>query len=147
MAAKRYNQQNFYIYNPVTNEQYSFLCWTTKTRNGFCHTCYCLETDTTSKASYLNRTWESYDYQSVLRKAFSKFPKEMHAEFYEWDSAKVREEHYKAEEQLEKFKQLHDGLTDGQKDALKNVTLQTQQDVDSIMSIMAMANVINELSK
>ena len=71
----------------------------------------------------------------------------MHAEFYEWDSAKVREEHYKAEEQLEKFKQLHDGLTDGQKDALKNVTLQTQQDVDSIMSIMAMANVINELSK
>ena len=64
-----------------------------------------------------------------------------------WDELKVTNDHEKYEAQFAKFKELYSGLTDRQKDAMKNVTLQTEQDVESVMSIMAMANVINKLTE
>jgi hypothetical protein len=82
-----------------------------------------------------------------LHKAWTKLPKKLHEQFKAWDDLKVTHDHEKYEAQFAKFKELYSGLTDGQKDAMKNVTLQTEQDVESVMNIMAMANVINELSK
>lgn len=145
MATKRYNQQAFHI--DTTEGVYSFYCWTTHTRNGFCHTCLCSETEQTTKVSYYNRTWESYGYQTALRKAWAKLPKKLHEQFKAWDDLKVTHDHEKYEKQFARFKELYSGLTVRQKDAMQNVTLQTEQDVESVMSIMAMANVMNELSK
>lgn len=145
MATKRYNQESFHI--ETTEGTYSFYCWTTHTRSGFCHTCWCSNTDQTTKVSYYNRTWESYDYQTALRKAWDKLPKRLQEQMRAWDELKVTHDHEKYEAQFARFKELYSGLTDRQKDAMKNVTLQTEQDVESVMSIMAMANVINELTE
>ena len=92
---KRYNQQNFHIEMP-NGETYSFYCYTTNTRNGFCHTCYCSNNGKNSKVSYYNRTWESYDYQSVLYNAFEKLPKDVMEICKAWDKVKVKEGQEKA---------------------------------------------------
>lgn len=51
-----------------------YVCWTTKTYNGFAHTCKVIDADknielATAKVNYLNRTWESYRYQTVMKRA------------------------------------------------------------------------------
>lgn len=53
---------------------YSFVCNFMKTRNGFKHVCAVYNDATGSKLfetkiCYLNRTWESYEFESVLNKA------------------------------------------------------------------------------
>jgi hypothetical protein len=56
------------------NERISVVCDSAKTRNGFKHVATLLvdgqERDK-AKICYLNRTWESYEYQSVLQKIIS----------------------------------------------------------------------------
>lgn len=53
---------------------YSFVCNWMKTRNGFKHTCSVYNDATgekmfETKICYLNRTWESFEFESVLNKA------------------------------------------------------------------------------
>ena len=75
---KKYNKQ-YFVLNESDNKQTVFYCYTTKTRLGFCHTVVSLNNSifgnkiiTDTKTSYLNRTWESYDYESTLKKACRK---------------------------------------------------------------------------
>lgn len=51
---------------------YTFQCKYNSTRSGFSHTCSLIkegELLIEAKSNYLNRTWESYTYQSVMREA------------------------------------------------------------------------------
>ena len=58
------------------SDKYSVVCESSDTRNGFKHTATLLtngrDTGETVKCNYLNRTWESYEYQSVLYKLIQK---------------------------------------------------------------------------
>lgn len=58
------------------SDKYSVVCESSDTRNGFKHTATLLtngrDTGETVKCNYLNRTWESYTYQSVLYKLIQK---------------------------------------------------------------------------
>ena len=141
MATKRRNQEIFNI--ETTEGVYTFYCYWTSTRQGFCHTCWCSNTDQTSKVSYLNRTWESYSYQTVLHRAWEKLPKKIREQLYAWDDLKVTHDHEKYEKQFALFKELYSGLTDGQKKAMENVTLQSEADVEHTMAVMKLANVLN----
>lgn len=53
----------------VNNREFEFLCHSKSTRNGFAHICR-LYVDgvrfTEAKVNYLNRTWENYEFQSVM---------------------------------------------------------------------------------
>lgn len=57
----------------VGDNVYTFICQFRSTRNGFAHDCELIKNTSShlSKASchYLNRTWESYEYQSVMLQA------------------------------------------------------------------------------
>ena len=58
----------------ITNELQA-VCGSQKTRNGFKHTAALIKNGqeiTNTKISYLNRTWESYKYESVLQKLLEK---------------------------------------------------------------------------
>ena len=75
---KKYNKQYFALSNN-DNNQIVFVCYTTNTKNGFCHTVQTLNNSiygnkiiTDTKSSYLNRTWEAYDYESTLKRACKK---------------------------------------------------------------------------
>lgn len=53
----------------VDGRDFTFYCESHNTRNGFAHTCEVFEDNYKiggAKINYLNRTWESYRYQSAM---------------------------------------------------------------------------------
>ena len=58
----------------IDGKNYTFFCQSRGTRNGFAHDCRMVDADewqTVAKATrhYLNRTWECWDFQSVIEDA------------------------------------------------------------------------------
>lgn len=152
MATKQRNQQTFSAFVPELNDVLYFHCWTTDTRYGFCHSCWCSELEGTSKASttkvsYYNRTWERFDYETVLRRAIEKFPKSIAKELHEQlIERKAKEVHEQCEKQIAAFKQLHAGLTDRQKEVLAQTPpMQSEEDMHRMMGIMGVMNVFNQM--
>ena len=143
MATKRYNQENFYIEMP-DGKTLAFYCWTTSTRNGFCHTVWCSDTDQTTKVSYWNRTWESYGYQTALQKAFDKLPKQYKEACRLWDIAKVNKEHEECEAFIAQFKKVYDQTPAEVKEKLANsdIHLETEEQANGLMALMKMATVL-----
>ena len=81
---KHYNTKIFTA--KVNGEEISFTCYTTYTRAGFCHTAHLMgwKYDTTdSKQTYYNRTWERFEYESVLKRAIDKLPTDVRQQVYD----------------------------------------------------------------
>lgn len=58
----------------INGNEYEFICQFKNTRNGFKHECNLFINDrfeTSATCHYYNRTWESYNYQSVMLRAVS----------------------------------------------------------------------------
>lgn len=57
------------------NKEYEIVCNYEKTRNGFKHVAKlkgpCFNTISETKVCYLNRTWESFEYETVIKKLLS----------------------------------------------------------------------------
>ena len=143
---KHYDTRTFTA--KVNGEEITFSCYTTDTRCGFCHTAHLMGwkydiTDT--KASYYNRTWERFEYESVLKKAIEKLPKEIRQQVYDQIiDGKAAEEEKKAEEQVEAFKKLHDSLSDENKERLANsgIEMHSESDVRGVMGLMALMSIM-----
>ena len=79
---KLYDIQLFLKTDKENNYEVQFTCYTQDTTHGFRHICTLGYSDTTesrlikndivAKVTYLNRTWENYQYQTVLRNAVRK---------------------------------------------------------------------------
>ena len=67
------------------NNEYQIICESQSTRYGFRHVAILLkngyEVDKT-KICYYNRTWESFEYECVIRKLINKYFNEMTAKKY-----------------------------------------------------------------
>ena len=146
MAVKQYDVR--YFSAKVNGEEITFRCYTTDTRCGFCHTAICTTwgIDTTpTKASYYNRTWERFEYETVLKSAINKLPKDLRQPVYDQIiDHKAAEEEQKAEEHFQAFKKLHDSLTPENKERLANsgIEINTEQDAQSVMGLMALMKVM-----
>ena len=133
-----------YFTAKVNGEDITFRCHTTWTRNGFCHTAHYTGWDyniTDSKCPYINRTWERFTYESVLKRAIDKLPESVRQKVYDQIiDHKAAEEEQKAEEQFQAFKSLHESLSDENKERLANsgieVTPKTYSGVMSLMGLM-----------
>lgn len=75
---KHFDTTDFIVENKKNNEFFSCTCYSTNTRNGFCHTCHIGDGITDTKISYYNRTWERYQFESVLASAIEKYNKVCH---------------------------------------------------------------------
>lgn len=98
MATKRYNNKTFIF--TVNGEEVRFYCDTTRTRMGFCHHVFVVgfgKDYEHSRVSYLNRTWESFQYETALLHAVEKFPKKLRAPLRLEIQAVAKNEHEKAE--------------------------------------------------
>lgn len=126
--------------------EYTFSCLTQSTNYGFRHVC-CLDfvsnptsRDIFVKACYYNRTWESFKYETVLRKAIEKMDvdEDTREELKERIINKTeREEAQACEATLKEFKELYNGLSDKNKEALKNTPpLETGGQVKSVINTM-----------
>ena len=146
MAVKQYDVQ--YFTAKVNGEEITFRCHTTDTRVGFCHTAHLMgwkyeATDT--KASYYNRTWERFEYESVLKRAIEKLPTDVRQQVYDQIiDGKAAEEEKKAEEQFEAFKSLHDSLSEENKERLANsgIEMHSESDVKGVMGLMALMSLM-----
>lgn len=81
MRTKRYNEKTYTFM--LGNEAVSFYCDTTHTRNGFCHHVFAWglgAKNEHTRVSYFNRTWERFEYETVLYSAIAKFPKRFQAD-------------------------------------------------------------------
>lgn len=98
MATKRYNSKTFVF--TVNGEEVRFYCDTTYTRIGFCHHVFAVgfgKDYEHSRVSYLNRTWESFQYETALLHAVEKFPKNLRAPLRLEIQAVAQNEHEKVE--------------------------------------------------
>lgn len=146
MAVKQYDVR--YFTAKVNGKEITFRCYTTDTRCGFCHTAHLMgweyeQTDT--KASYYNRTWERFEYESVLKRAIEKLPTDVRQQVYDQIiDGKAAEEEKKAEEQFEAFKSLHDSLSDENKERLakSGIEMHSEADVKGVMGLMALMSLM-----
>ena len=145
MATRIYSQKLFTA--TINGTDYTFGCHTTDTRNGFCHTCYDYTHDKTSKVSYYNRTWERFTYETVLRRAIEKCPKRLQQELTDQlIEGKAKAEHERCEAMVGRFKELHAGLTDKQKQLLaEQPPMQSEKDVQFTMGVMGAMNLLNAM--
>ena len=76
MAYKLTNRQDFEV--KLSGQVFKLTCYSQSTRTGFRHLCFMTHMcedgdpnakDYVAKVNYINRTWESYPYETVLRQA------------------------------------------------------------------------------
>jgi len=148
MATKQYDIQ--YFTAKVNGEEIEFRCYTTNTRCGFCHTAHLMGwkydiTDT--KASYYNRTWERFEYESVLKRAIEKLPKDIQQAVYDQIiDHKAAEEEQKAEDMVKSFETLHSALSNEDKERLANsgIEIHSEEDAKAVMGLMALMNLMKK---
>ena len=146
MATKQYDIQHFTA--KVNGEEITFRCYTTNTRCGFCHTAHLMGWKydiTDSKISYYNRTWERFEYESVLKRAIEKLPTDIRQSVYDQIiDHKAAEEEKKAEDDFNAFKSLHDSLSPENKERLANsgIQINSENDMKGVMGLMALMNIM-----
>ena len=146
MATKKYNIQ--YFSANVGGQEVEFKCYTTDTRNGFCHTAVCMYHDyTDTKISYWNRTWERFHYETVLSRAIDKFPKSMREELREQIiEKKYRKVHEECEAFLADFEKTYAELSDRNKEILRNgPEIQTEEQAQATLGIMKFMNLMDKV--
>lgn len=143
---KQYNVQ--YFTAKVNGKEIEFRCYTTDTRCGFCHTAHYVGWDydlTDTKASYYNRTWERFEYESVLKRAIDKLPADIQKEVYaQIIEGKAAEEEKQAEEMVKSFEALHSALSPENKERLANsgIEIHSEEDAHAVMGLMALMNLM-----
>lgn len=146
--AKAYNYRSFT--HEINGESYTIDCYTTDTRDGFCHhaSIYLNGREYKARVSYLNRTWETFRFESVINRLIAKLPAKLRADFKKWfiefEEAKCKGE---CDKFLAEFKAAHDALSPEQKQwfADHTPTLETQEQADIVLGAMKIAPIFEHL--
>ena len=157
MAYALYGRQVFRA--EVNGEQFTFTCYGQGTSYGFRHICTLGFNDTTvaryvkddiiAKACYYNRTWESFKYETVLRKGINNL--DVADEVKEQLKAilidkTAQEEHEKCERQVKAFETLWNGLSEQNKEHIRNGVgengLQSEEQAQVVMGVMQMMTLL-----
>lgn len=137
---KNYNRTEFVAI--VNGETYRFKAYTNDTRNGFCHRVVSLDYGVADTVvSYINRTWERFDYETALGRMIEKFPKGMRPaltrQLIDREAATAED---RAEKMFNDFKRLHDGLNDENKKRLADsgIVMHDESDARAVMGLMSL---------
>lgn len=151
MAYKLYGRQVFEA--EVNGEKYIFTCYSQNTSYGFTHVCTrgynntterkWIKRDIIAKACYYNRTWESFQYETVLRKGIENLsePKEVKEKLHAILITKTaQDEHEKVEKEVKEFETLWNGLSEANKQHIRNGVgengIQSEEQADMVMGVM-----------
>ena len=159
MAYKLYGREVFRA--TVDGREFTFTCYSQGTRYGFRHICCEGYSDTEvaryvkdkiiGKACYYNRTWESFKYETVLRKAINNL--------YESDEVKAKlraiiidkteqEERERCEAQVKAFETLWNGLSEKNKEHIRNGVgengIQSDEQAQTVMGVMQMMSLLQD---
>ena len=154
MARKFYNDEQFHCTikgeNGEPDRHYSFYCKTQNTSYGFRHVCFDNHFDQVAKATYYNRTWERFRYETVLNKAIDnavpkadrKAVKDILIE------KKADDDRKQCESQLKAFETAWNNASDKTKDMVRNALpdgIQTQEQADFITSTLPLFDALNKI--
>jgi len=149
MAYKMTSWQTFTA-TTSTGRTVSIECCYQNTSYGFRHVAF-YDNSQVAKATYYNRTWERFTYETVLRKALANLreskdiTKEEHNELY----AILIDRNYailidKAEKDIQAFKALYDKTSDAFKERAKDLPLmQSESDVQAVKGLMLLDVLMN----
>ena len=143
----------------VDGREFTFTCYGQGTSYGFRHICTLGYSDTTvaryvkgaiiAKACYYNRTYESFKYETVLRRGIDNLNETQEVKdklVAILIDKTAQEEHEKAEQQIETFKSLWNGLSDKNKEHIRNGLgdnlIQSEEQAHAVMGVMALMNLM-----
>lgn len=146
--SKRYNMQT------ITTEHFIFNCaGFSRGRNGFAHECYLFGPDglqTEGVARWVNRTWESFKYQTAIDEAINKINDSALREL----AQKEIKEHFNREsvlmnKELEQFKTDFNSLPDEQQARLRDSVgmVQSAEQFKTVCAITKFLAFFNDLNK
>ena len=148
METKWYNRKRFNA--TVNGEDFSFFAHTTNTRNGFCHTVSTITPDgwlRDTKVSYINRTWERFDYETALKAAIKKCKKQVQQSLYEQIiEGPANAEKKRCDAFLGAFTEQYKKLSEKNKKILSNSPqIQSEQQAQGVLAVMKMMNALDAL--
>ena len=150
MATKRYNCKDFT--GKIDGCDRVIECWTTDTRNGFCHHAR-LEYGGyvyTKRVSYLNRTWERFDYETTLKSLIADLPKREQAKWTKvFIDGEAEAESERCDKWFNDFKDTFDNLSEESKQIVRDKTplIETKGQADAVMAGMKMLSLFDLLRK
>lgn len=158
MAYKLYDRQLFTATDSKGRE-WNFTCYSQNTSYGFRHICttgnnYSTEAsrikkDIISKASYYNRTWERFEYETVLQMAIKKLATdEQTKEELTTILIERKQLELKAETDafLKDFEETYNQLSDKNKEILaKSPAITSEEQAKGVLGVMKMMNAFESL--
>lgn len=140
----------------VNGKTYTFTCYTQSTSYGFRHICTegynntteCrwVKGDIVAKATYYNRTWERFRYETVLDRGIEAVSPDKETAQALRDiliEKKSEADRIKCEQQIAQFKALYDQTSDTCKETLSKMTVQDESDMNLVQGIMALDVIFN----
>ena len=156
MAYKLRNRQVFDA--DVNRKHYTFTCYTQDTSYGFRHICcegfsntdVCryVKGDIVAKATYYNRTWERFQYETVLRKGIENVAPDKETEQALKDiliEKKAQADHERCEKEIQAFQALYEKTSPQFKERMANsdIIMQNDSDVQAVKGLMLLDMLMN----
>ena len=118
-------------------------------RNGFAHESILTDKETFESvygvSKWVNRTWESHRFESACMDAIRELPEEKRELAKLELQAYFNGESEKLNKELETFKESYDSLSEGQKNALKGVTVESEEQMKSVCALVNMMSIFNKI--
>lgn len=144
MATKRFNQKKLY-FKDNNGEEHEVSLFTTETRNNTIEHAYCPFAEKEGTYKWVNRPWQSFDYEQAMLNMIDKFPKAWRETAKKQLIDKTSDEDTKRLDEMEKsFKAAHDSLSENGKAffAEHAPIMNTEEDVRTMTSLMALASLM-----
>lgn len=141
-----------YFTKTIDGVERTIACWTSNTRDGFAHHARMSygEKTISSKVEYLNRTWETFRYETVIDRLINRLPKD---EQDKWRKVFIKGESEAEAERCDKwfndFKDTFDGLSEESKQIVREKTpfIETKEQGDAVLAGMKMLSLFDLLRK
>ena len=155
---RNYEKYNF---KTITTENFTAFCNVYNNRSGFVHECRLeLKTPqplkngsfliaTHGKSQYYNRTWESYEFESVINKAIRNLPKNLQEQAQKEFEEEAKKESAKWDSMFNAFQQNFNSLKDSQRESIRKHVdhVETPAQFEAVGAIVGMMAAINKLSE
>lgn len=143
----------------VNGKEFNFTCYSQSTNYGFRHICtlgynntdVCryIKGDIIGKACYYNRTWERFQYETVLRQGIENLNESKEVKQALHDiliDGKAQAEHEQAEKEIQAFQNLYNQTSQGFKDRIANsgIVMNSDSDVQAVKGLMLIDILMNK---
>jgi hypothetical protein len=155
-----YALRNRQVFSATVNgREFNFTCYTQSTSYGFRHICtlgynntdVCryIKGDIISKATYYNRTWERFQYETVLRQGIDNLNESKEVKQALHDiliDGKAQAEHEQAEKEIQAFQNLYNQTSQEFKDRIANsgIVMNSDSDVQAVKGLMLLDILMNK---